>query len=171
VLPGENTDQRGSPRRDNDPGVTDASDGCDIGAYETVTPVADLWLAQDALKTRTKQGDQVTYSIQVRNYGPETAPAVVVTTTLPSDVAFVQARSKQGTITAPAPGQAGVVTWSLGDLANGSKEVMEIEVTVLPRGKASVTSTASVAGRVRDPVLANNTASATVSVNPGTGSK
>ena len=168
-CPGESTDQRGSPRPDNDPGVANAADGCDIGAYETVTPVADLWLSQAADKARTKQGDQVTYSIQVRNYGPETAPAVVVTATLPSDVAFVQARSKTGTLASPPAGQTGVVTWTLGDLVSGAKETVEIEVTVLPRGKSSITSTATVTGRVADPSLANNSASVTVSINPGTG--
>jgi uncharacterized repeat protein (TIGR01451 family) len=168
-CPSETTDQRGSPRPDNDPGVANAADGCDIGAYETVTPVADLWLSQAADKARTKQGDQVTYSVQVRNYGPETAPTAVVTATLPSDVAFVQARSKTGTLTSPAPGETGVVTWSLGDLLSGAKETAEIVVTVLPRGKTSITSIASVTGRVADPSLANNSASVTVSINPGTG--
>jgi len=170
-CPGENTDQRGSPRPDNDPGVANAADGCDIGPYETVTPVADLRISQDASKTQTKQGDVVTYSIQVRNLGPETAPAVIVSTTLSSDVTFVQARSKKGTFTSPAPGQTGVVTWSLGDLVNGAREVAEIDVTVLVRGKTSITNIASVTGRVADPVLANNSASVTVSVNPASGSK
>jgi len=49
--------------------------------------------------------------------------------------------------------------------------VIEIDVIVLPRGKTSITNTATVTGRVADPVLANNTASVTVAVNPGSGSK
>ena len=99
--------------------------------------------------------------------GPETAPAVVVTTTLAGDVAFVQATSKRGTITPPAPGQPGAVTWVLGDLANGARETSEIQVKILLKGKASITNTSTVIDRVADPSTANNAAGVTISVNPG----
>jgi len=59
--------------------------------------------------------------------------------------------------------------WNLGDLLDQANETAEIKVTVLVRGKTTITNTATVAGDVPDPNSANNSASITVSVASGSG--
>jgi len=171
-CPGESTDQRGSARPVDDPTMPNAIDACDIGAFERQgPPVADLMVSQTVDKTSVKQGELLTYFIRVRNLGPQTAPSVVVTDVLSSGVTFVKARMNKGTITAPPSGETGTVTWSLGSMLNGDNQVADIQVTVLVKGKTTVTNNASVTGNVSDPNKANDSAAITVSVVAGTTAK
>jgi uncharacterized repeat protein (TIGR01451 family)/CSLREA domain-containing protein len=169
-CPGETADQRGFARPVDDPTRPNVKDGCDIGAYEAQGPVAvvaDLMVSQTVDKASVKQGELLTYTVRVQNLGPQTAPNVVVNDALSSGVTFVEARVNKGTVTAPPNGETGTVTWYLGDMADQANEVAEIKVTVLVRGKTTVTSTATVTGDVADPNTANNSAAITVSVVSG----
>jgi uncharacterized repeat protein (TIGR01451 family) len=169
-CPGETTDQRGFTRPVDDAIRPNALDACDIGAYEAQGPVlatADLMVSQTVDKTTVKQGDQVTYSVRVRNLGPQTAPNVVLTDVLSSGSTFVSARVNKGTVTAPPMGETGTVTWKLGDMLDQANEVAEIKVTVIVRGKTTITNSAAVTGNVADPNAANNSAAITVSVASG----
>lgn len=173
-CPGETADQRGFPRPVDDPVMTNALDACDIGAYELQGPVAtvaDLMISQTVNKTSVKQGELLTYSIRVQNLGPESAPNVVVTDILPTGATFVEARHNKGSHTAPPRGETGTVTWSVGEMLDQANEVAEITVTVLVKGKTTITNTASVTGDVADPNEANNSAAIKVSVASGTGGK
>jgi hypothetical protein len=109
----------------------------------------------------------LTYSIRVQNLGPETAPNVVVTDILPSDATFVEARHNKGTHTAPPRGETGTITWSLGEMLDQANALAQLTVTVLVKGKTTITNTASVTGDVSDPNAANNSASIRVSVVAG----
>jgi uncharacterized repeat protein (TIGR01451 family)/CSLREA domain-containing protein len=174
-CPGDTEDQRGFTRPVDDPLVANAVDGCDIGAFELqapvgpVLPVADLLVSQAVNKTSVKQGELLTYTIRVQNLGTETAPNVVMNDVLSSGVTFVEARPSKGTHTAPPQGETGTVTWYLGEMANQDNQVAELVVTVLVKGKTTITNTATVTGEVADPNVANNTASITVSVGSGGG--
>jgi uncharacterized repeat protein (TIGR01451 family)/CSLREA domain-containing protein len=169
-CPGETTDQRGFARPVDDPAIPNARDACDIGAYELAGPVAavaDLMVSQSVDKSSVKQGQLLTYSVRVQNLGPETAPNVVVTDLLPTGATFVSARHNKGTHTAPPAGSTGTVIWSVGDLLDQANEVAAITVTVLVKGRTTITNTASVTGDVADPTAANNSAAITVSVAAG----
>jgi len=169
-CPGESADQRGFARPVDDPTLTNVKDGCDNGAYEAQGPVvaiADLMVSQTVDKNSVKQGDKLTYTVRVQNLGPQTAPNVVLNNVLSSGVTFVEVRVNKGTTTAPPMGETGTVTWNLGDLVNQANEVAEIKVTVLVKGKTTITNTATVTGNVSDPNPANNSASITVSVVAG----
>jgi len=173
-CPGETADQRGFARPVDDQAMPNALDSCDIGAYELQGPVAivaDLMISQAVNKTSVKQGELLTYSIRVQNLGPETAPNVVVTDILPTGATFVEALHNRGTHTAPPRGETGTVTWSVGDMLDQANEVAQITVTVLVKGKTSITNTASVTGDVSDPNAANNSASLRVSVASGSAGK
>jgi uncharacterized repeat protein (TIGR01451 family) len=173
-CPGETADQRGFPVPVDDPAMQNALDACDIGAYELQGPVAlvaDLMISQTVDKTSVKQGQLLTYSIRVQNLGPETAPNVVVTDILPSGATFVEARHNKGTHTAPPRGETGTVTWSVGEMLDQANEVAQITVTVLVKGKTTITNTASVTGDVSDPNTANNAAVIKVSVAAGSAGK
>jgi uncharacterized repeat protein (TIGR01451 family) len=152
------TDQRGFARDSH----------CDIGAFEFgAGPRADLLVSQAVDKISVKQGDALTYFITVKNFGPDTAPNVVVTDTLSSGTTFLSVRVNKGTVTAPPVGNTGTVTWSLGNLVNTASETAQLAVTVLVKGKTTVTNTATVGGDVVDPNPANNSAAITVSVAAG----
>ncbi len=169
-CPGETTDQRGFTRPVDVALMPNAVDACDIGAYEIQGPVvavADLLISQSVSKTSVKQGEKLTYSIRVQNLGPETAPNVVVTDLLPTGATFVSASHNKGTHTAPPAGSTGTLTWSVGDLLDQANEVAAITVTVLVKGRTTITNTASVSGDVADPRMANNSAAITVSVAAG----
>jgi uncharacterized repeat protein (TIGR01451 family)/CSLREA domain-containing protein len=169
-CPGETTDQRGLKRPVDVVLVTNVRDGCDIGPSEAQGPavaVADLMVSQAVNKTSVKQGDLLTYSVRVQNLGSESAPNVVLTNVLSSGVTFVEAAVNKGTVTAPPKGETGTVTWNLGTMVSSANEVATITVTVLVRGKTTITNTASVTGDVSDPNTANNSAAITVSVAAG----
>jgi uncharacterized repeat protein (TIGR01451 family)/CSLREA domain-containing protein len=170
-CPGETTDQRGFARPVDAAAMPNALDACDIGAYELQGPVAitaDLMISQAVNKISVKQGELLTYSIRVQNLGPETALNVVVTDVLPTGATFVEARHNKGTHKAPPRGETGTVTWSVGEMLDQANEVAEITVTVLVKGKTTITNTASVAGDVSDPNETNNSAAIRVSVVSGT---
>jgi len=169
-CPGETADQRGFARPVDVALMPNAVDACDIGAYELQGPVAvvaDLLVSQSVNKTSVKQGELLTYTVRVRNLGPQTAPNVVVTDVLPSGVTFVEARHNKGTHTAPPNGETGTVTWTIGDMLDQANETATITVTVLVKGRTTITNTASVTGDVSDPNAANNSAAITVSVAAG----
>ena len=170
----EVTDQRGAVRPVNEPLVADAFDGCDIGAYEREAapappppPGADLLLSLGVDKVRVKQGELLTYTIRVQNLGPAMAPDVVVDNTLSSGVTFVQVRANKGSFAAPPVGETGTVTWSVGDMLDQDNETAELVVTVLVRGKTTITNEAVVRSGIADPNSANDSASITVSVGAG----
>jgi len=150
--------------------VVNAVDGCDIGAYELQGPVVartDLMVSQTSDKATVKAGDLLTYTVRVRNLGPELAPSVVLTNVLSSGVTFVSATHAKGTHTAPPAGETGTVTWYLGDLLDQGNETTQIKVTVRIKGKTSIDNTASVTGDIIDINTANNTATLKVTVGAG----
>ena len=170
-CPGETADQRGFARPVDVAGMPNALDGCDIGPYEAQGPVvavADLMVSQTVDKSSVKQGELLTYFVRVQNLGPQTAPNVILNNVLSAGATFFEARANKGTFTAPPRGETGTVTWNLGDMTDQANEVAEIRVTVLVKGKTTITNQATVTGDVSDPNAANNTASITVTVAPGT---
>lgn len=112
------------------------------------SPVADLSL------TKAVRGEtQAVYTLTVRNNGPRTAVGVTVSDTLPAVVSFLAANASQG-----ACAGTRTVVCALGDLANGTAATVSISVRGLRAER--ITNTASVSTSTRDPVLANNTATA-----------
>jgi hypothetical protein len=63
--------------------------------------------------------------------------------------------------------QSGVVTWTLGDLANGGAEDAQLVVKVIVKGKTTITNVATVSTDSSDPNLTNNTASITTTIAAG----
>jgi uncharacterized repeat protein (TIGR01451 family) len=168
-----NTDQRALPRPDDDPAIANAAggDGSDIGAFEVQPPRADLLVSLGVDKTSVKQGEQLTYTITVHNFGPDAAANVVVNDTMSSGTTFVSAQANRGNFTTPAPNQTGVVTWNLGDLSNGDAEGAQLVVKVIVRGRTTITNAATASTASSDPNPANNSAAITVTVVPGSSGK
>lgn len=109
-------------------------------------------------------GTQLTYGLRAHNNGsPNTAYAVKVVQTLPSDVTFASA-------SAGCANAAGVVTCELGDLAPGASASANVVVNVPADlvhnngGPKDITSSATASHDGTDPNTANNTASTTTKV-------
>jgi hypothetical protein len=93
----------------------------------------------------------------VSNNGPATATSVLLTNTLPASAAFVSAST-------PAYSLVGnvLVFTNLADIGNGGQSV--VTVTLKPTVAGNITNSAAVGSAVIDPLKANNTAAAKVSV-------
>jgi uncharacterized repeat protein (TIGR01451 family) len=124
-------------------------------------PSADLSITKTAPATATTSSP-LTYTIVATDNGPGPATGVTVTDTLPAGVSFVSASSGCTDI-------GGTVVCNVGNLGFGASATITINATA-PSTAGSVTNTATVKGNANDPNPANNTASASTTVNsPGVG--
>lgn len=88
------------------------------GAVYQIIDELGLNVAQDG-PTVVQNGQQTELSFTVTNVGSATAPAVVLTNTLPAGVSYVSGGSWDGS----------TVTWNLGDLSVGSDTTATLTVT------------------------------------------
>ena len=109
-------------------------------------------------------GQSTTYTMVVKNNSTVTvATGVVLTDTLPASMNFVSATTSQGSLITPPVGSTGTVTANVGSLGIGATATVTITVSSTAAG--SIANSASVSGNESDPVVANNTDSATTTVN------
>ena len=123
----------------------------------------DLKVTKTASAGTVTVDETLTYTIKVENLGPETAMAVTVTDPLPKGTDFVSATSTQGTCAL----QGQKVVCSIGTLETGAAAKVSsatVTLNVIPRKSGTITNTASVSSAQKDPVGANDSASATVRV-------
>ncbi len=126
----------------------------------TPTNLADLAISRLAVPTSASLGDNLSFSITVVNQGPNNASGVKVTNTLPASVSFVGATLTQGAFT--QSGQTVVCT--LSNLVGGAEATLTLNVRAVGAETGSFAS--SISGDGIDPNPANNTATATTSVQP-----
>ena len=100
-------------------------------------------------------GQQLNYSLTVKNNGPADATGVTLTDTLPGGVSFASASA--GCLHA-----SGTVTCTIGSLANGAQTTVTIVVT--PNTPGSIVNNASVSATTTDPTPGNNAAQASTVV-------
>ncbi|HKG13067.1 MAG TPA: DUF11 domain-containing protein, partial [Pyrinomonadaceae bacterium] len=113
-------------------------------------------------------GQQVTYTMVVKNGGSAiAATGVVLTDQLPPSTTFVSATTTQGTLVTPPAGSNGIVTANVGSLNVNSTAT--ITVTVKAAQNGTVTNTATANGNEADPNTLNNTATQTTTVNATVG--
>jgi uncharacterized repeat protein (TIGR01451 family) len=114
-----------------------------------------LVLTKVASQAAATVGQNVTYTLRIRDNGPDAATNVVVTDTLPAGLAFVSAAPPtQGTF------NSATGVWTVGALANGQTAVLQLTARITTAGP-SVNSAAATSLQF-DPDLANNRATATV---------
>ena len=127
---------------------------------------ADLSITQTDAPDPVTAGQNLTYTLTVANASPSTPSNVKVTDDLPAGVTFNAAASSS---TCTAAGSAPVtVTCAYGSVASGAPEAQQIVVTTGATAM-SLSNTATVAGNLADPVIANNTSTSTSTVVDGTG--
>jgi len=152
-------------------GTTDPNPG-DNTAPVTSTPQAtsDLSITKTPNASSVRAGDEVTYTINVKNNGPSDATSVVVTDALPITVNFVSASSTKGTCSGTT-----TVTCNIGTLTAAAPDntaVVTIKIQVpftYPIGP--LTNSAVVSSPVLDPSGGNNTGSSTIPVTAPPGAQ
>jgi uncharacterized repeat protein (TIGR01451 family) len=121
---------------------------------------ADLALTKSDSPDPVKGGQNLAYTIVVRNNGPGTATGVVMTDQLPKNAGFASASTSKGSCSAK-PDKA-IVICNLGDMANGTSAT--ITIVVKSPTKGPVSNTASVTSTSTDPSSANNNDTETTTV-------
>ena len=99
-------------------------------------------------------GGQATFLVAVTNNGPATALGVTVTNSLPPNVNVVSASASQGSVS------AGGTLASIGTLLQGSGATVTLVLSPTVVGTCTLTSTVGLDPSEIDPVLGNNSASA-----------
>ena len=141
------------------PGMTtvtwNATDACgnksSCSFTVTVNAGADLAISIASLPVTATLGQNLTYTIWVKNLGPSAATNVLVSETLPAGMTLVSFSSSVGA-------WDGLTTWNIGNLVFDDVATLTITVAVSPTHCASFTNTVSVTSPTTDPVVANNTA-------------
>jgi uncharacterized repeat protein (TIGR01451 family) len=141
-------------QRDLSRGGTQYTVGC-------APPGADLSVTKTDSPDPVKAGQNLTYTITVRNNGPDAATGVTLTDQLPRNAGFGSASTTQGTCSLK-PSKTEVAC-NLGTVASGG--IVTVTIMVKPNKKGQITNTATVsASSPPDPNTANNTATATTTV-------
>ena len=143
----------------NDPNAANNSSTATVRVFDGSFPIeADVQVTKTAPAT-ARPGQQFSYSIVVRNNGPDTATAVTLTDTLPAQVSFVSASGAtcSGTTT---------LTCDLGSLTSFQSKTVTLTVEAQTEGMAS--NTASVLAAETDLVPSNNSATVTTQIRAPT---
>ena len=114
---------------DSTPGNNDPNE--DDQASVTITPTvfADLSLTKTVDNAEPLVGANITYTVTLTNDGPLDTTGVTVNDALPSGLAFVSDTPSVGTY------DAATGLWTVGALADGASETLQIVATVLPSGE------------------------------------
>ncbi len=155
-LRGQSFTSQVNGKRDITRGGTQYTIGC-------APPAADLSVTKTDSPDPVHIGQNLTYTITVRNSGPDAATGVTATDLLPKNAGFGSSSTTQGTCSLKP--EKAMVSCSLGTLASGG--TVTITINVKPTRKGQITNTVSVSSASPpDPNTANNTASATTTVQP-----
>jgi uncharacterized repeat protein (TIGR01451 family) len=128
----------------------------------TVAGDAELALTKTVDKNAANVGDTLTYTIKVKNTGPQAATGTVVSDPLPAGLTRLGATTSQGTCAAGSP-----VVCSLGSVAVGATATVTITARVdLAAANSTVTNTATTTSTQDDTNPADNTGSASTTIAP-----
>ena len=137
-----------------DPNVTNNNATVNI----TVSQTADLSVVKIVNVDRVTVGNRITYTIVVKNNGPDTALDVYAVDKLSDALKFVSYKASVG-VYDPATG-----IWTIGNLTNKSNATLEITCIVLKTG--IISNEVFVNGSTVDLNMTNNYGNVSVTVNP-----
>src|SRR6266571_3894603 len=144
------TDQRGVARPFD--GNGDGTPVCDIGAYEFNLPPpasADLSLAMTVDNPAPNVGGTITFTLTVRNAGPDNATGIAATDLLPAGYTYA-GDSGSGTY------NSGSGVWTVGTLSPGASASHSISVTVNATGPYTNSAQITAAGQTDPDSTPNN---------------
>ncbi|WP_293297281.1 gliding motility-associated C-terminal domain-containing protein [Allomuricauda sp.] len=99
--------------------------------HKTISPrqVADISISQTVSSMNPEVGDEVVFTIQIANNGPNHATGLIIEDELENGYQFVSAMPSAGVYDEIAG------SWDLPSLANATTQTLEIRVIVLPNGE------------------------------------
>lgn len=124
--------------------------------------VPDLELSKSVDNSNPVEGDNVSFTVKVKNLGPDDATEIVVTDQLPAGLTFIGYVAGQGTYV------DGTGIWDVGTVAfeDSVSLVIQASVNASTLGQ-TITNNATISSlKETDPNLSNNAASAGVTVVP-----
>jgi len=124
-----------------------------------VQPVADVGLTMSALSDSVILTSNLTFTLNVMNYGPSIASNVVVSDVLPAGSVYSTNTVSEGQFSTNG---AGVLTWNVGTLLKGAQASMALTVQPGIVGTANNSATVSTATTDLNPADASAAASALV---------
>ena len=143
--------------------------GADTEAH-TVTLIApDLSVTKSDASDPVTAGENITYTLNLTNTGTAAAQSTTLTDAVPANTTFVSAQVTSGTgwsVAAPAVGATGSVVFSKSTMAVAETAAFQVVVMVnrSAANGATITNTATAASTSTDSDPADNTASATTTV-------
>jgi uncharacterized repeat protein (TIGR01451 family) len=147
----------------NDNSVNQLSVGYHWMAFrDPSVPEADVEVAVAVSDTAPIEGDTLTYTVTLRNNGPDAAGGVQLIDLLPAGVTYVFDSPEQGTYS-PVTG-----LWDAGVVLSGDSASLDIGVVVDPGTlDSTIVNAATIASSNQsDPDTANNTAIVSITVGP-----
>jgi uncharacterized repeat protein (TIGR01451 family) len=142
----------------NGPSNFDPLVGLDPPPPATITfRAADLSIVKSSTPTVATPGTNQSYTLTVKNNGPDTAQAVRVSDALPAGVAFVSASPECSLVGA-------TVACALPSMASGETRTFTVQTKVASSLSSRLTNTATVASDTPDPDPANNTSTVVVPI-------
>jgi len=136
-----------------------------VRAYNANFSGADLSVTKTDAPDPVKKDKLLTYTVTVRNGGPNAATGVALTDPLAAGVEVRSLKTTQGTCSSAKAGTVVTVRCALGNMASGSSAAVTIVVKRLPVG--TLTNTVSVAAQSpADPNAGNNSAATSTTVTP-----
>jgi len=126
----------------------------------------DLAVTLSALPNPVSHGANLTYTISVKNNGPDASSGDTITDAIPGGTTFVSFSNTNGSCTHPAVGTMGTLQCTRSSLllAGHSWGPITLTVKVNAFPGSIVTDTAHVTAKTQDTVQSNNTATVTVKV-------
>ncbi len=132
---------------------------------------ADLAVIKTASPGQVRTGDDLTYTIQVTNNGPNAAIAATLTDAIPANTRFKSITAPAGwACSTPPVGGGGTVSCTISSLAPGAVANFTLVVTVDctgVSGPTTINNTAAVSATTLDPNSDNNSATVVVVGAPG----
>jgi uncharacterized repeat protein (TIGR01451 family) len=133
-----------------DPDTANNTDSQDTTVVAASERQADLTLTKSDRPDPVTVNRRLSYTLRIRNNGPDAVTGLTVIDQLPAGVTFVSARSGPGTCTEAG----GLVTCDLRVLPSRARAIVRIFVT--PTAVGAITNTAEVTANESDPNTANN---------------
>ncbi|MBV9495271.1 MAG: DUF11 domain-containing protein, partial [Acidobacteria bacterium] len=146
--------------------ITIVQNGCTSTGTRSIAvgQSADLVIGKTANVGSVTAGANVTFTIGVTNNGPNASGTLTVTEALPAGTTLVASSGDGWTFTTL---NASTLSCSHASIASSTSAPPITVVLSAPNAAGEMTNVASVSGGVRDPYIANNTATATVNVTGG----
>ncbi len=137
-----------------------------VSANENI-PQADVEISTSTIPETIDTGEQLVYTITVRNNGPDTAEDVLLRTSSPLGTRFVSLTTTQGTVTAPPAGGVGIAEVAIGDIEADNTVTVVLTVNVIGEGGDTVSVDVVIESSTNDPVAGNNSVAGSTGVLAG----